>query len=321
MTEGSLPRPEVGELSRIPFFQHLSPAALEDLARVAVLEEVPAGGLVFPEGAQGDSMYLVLEGEAVVEKQIEPGSPAVKVLGLVFPGQMFGEMAMLEEKPRSAAVRARSDLRLVRISRPEFYRFVQEDPASAARVMISMLTVLSSRLRESARTLVTLFHTSRLLLQARDLEEVGRSTLEQVMLAVPAAEAGALATWNEFTGTCEPLAACGLPDLPSPYPILPDGPLARRLSGRQEALVISADQGRWHELSYFGHRWSLVSPLEQGRELLGFVALFSQAAENPFGVDASLLLATVAAQASAAVVTARGRAEEAARQRLARRYL
>lgn len=85
--------------------------------------------------------------------------------------------------------------------------------------------------------------------------------------------------------------------------------------------MISADQGRWHELSYFGHRWSLVSPLEQGRELLGFVALFSQAAENPFGVDASLLLATVAAQASAAVVTARGRAEEAARQRLARRYL
>jgi len=101
-----------------------------------------AGEIVFEEGERGDSMYLIRSGRVAVVKG-DWLSPAV----LVYqgPGDIVGEMALLDDKPRSASIVAMEDVRLFRITRQDFRRLLKEEPDMGMRIM----ETLSSRLRES----------------------------------------------------------------------------------------------------------------------------------------------------------------------------
>lgn len=100
-------------LARLPFFRDLEPAELARIAPHLKLSRVAAGETVFREGDPGDRYYLIREGEADV---IADG----RVLAHIGPGAGFGELALLFGKPRTATVRATSDLVLASLGRNEF---------------------------------------------------------------------------------------------------------------------------------------------------------------------------------------------------------
>jgi signal transduction histidine kinase len=108
---------------------------------------LPAGQLVLQEGDQGDSLYVVLAGELEVTKR--RGSQDV-LLALYKPGQFFGEMALLEQAPRSASVRTLQESRLLMISQAAFQTLLSCSPSAPLKI----LHTVTSRLRSTESALI-----------------------------------------------------------------------------------------------------------------------------------------------------------------------
>jgi CRP-like cAMP-binding protein len=95
-----------------------------------------AGDIIMAEGSRGREMYVVGEGEV----DIRVGSRTVETVG---SGRFFGEMALIDDSPRSATAIAKTEVKLIPISRERFMFLVQNTPFFAIEVM----QVLVSRLR------------------------------------------------------------------------------------------------------------------------------------------------------------------------------
>jgi CRP/FNR family cyclic AMP-dependent transcriptional regulator len=91
-------------------------------------QEFPAGTTIFEKGAPGDFMYVILDGEL----EVWAGNELTEVLG---PGQIVGEMALIDSEPRSATVVAKSNCRLALIDEKRFLFMVDETPTFALQVM------------------------------------------------------------------------------------------------------------------------------------------------------------------------------------------
>lgn len=100
------------------------------------VETYSEGDRVFSEGDRGDSMFAVIEGSVEIRR-------GDRVLERVEKGGVFGEMALIDHEPRSAAAFAVGTTRLVRIGERRFLTLVQQTPFFALQVM----QVLTRRLR------------------------------------------------------------------------------------------------------------------------------------------------------------------------------
>jgi Cyclic nucleotide-binding domain/Major Facilitator Superfamily len=110
----SLPDPDRFALAgRVPMFSVLSQPALERLTTALVTVEVPHGRTFIREGDPGDRFYLIVEGEA----EVSSGGDRVARLGR---GDYVGEIALLRDVPRTATVRALTDLKLAALERDDF---------------------------------------------------------------------------------------------------------------------------------------------------------------------------------------------------------
>ncbi len=103
--------------------------------------------IIFREGEPGKHMYVILEGEVEIRKKT--GEKSSRTMITLKKGDIFGEMAVVEGKGRSATAIAASDCRLLRLDQEAFYDLVQKNPDFA----VKMIKTLSSRLR-SADTLI-----------------------------------------------------------------------------------------------------------------------------------------------------------------------
>jgi signal transduction histidine kinase len=135
------------ELRQIPLFADLSEEDLEQLYQMAETVSIPAGQLVLQEGDQGDSLYVVLTGELEVTKR--QGSQDI-LLAVYMPGQFFGEMALLEQAPRSASVRTLQESRLLVISQAAFQTLLTCSPSAPLKI----LHTVTSRLRSTESALI-----------------------------------------------------------------------------------------------------------------------------------------------------------------------
>src|SRR5439155_21720661 len=112
--------------------------------------------------------FLLAEGQVRIEKRVEAGGFAE--LALLSPGDVFGEMALIENVPRSARAVAHTDTTLFVLGRDDLSRWLRSDPATAVGFFVVLLRVLSDRLRRSSQELVLLYDLSHLTLQHFDVE-------------------------------------------------------------------------------------------------------------------------------------------------------
>jgi hypothetical protein len=118
------PERELDLLRTVPFLEPLPPGTLEQLASSASPVTVPAGDVVVRSGEPGDRFYLVVDGTVGVRTD-DGGHSAIG------PGGYFGEIALLRDVPRTATVRATSDLQLLALERDEFIAAVTGHAPSA----------------------------------------------------------------------------------------------------------------------------------------------------------------------------------------------
>jgi NTE family protein len=119
-------------LSRVPLLSSLNSEQLAALSDACDAREARAGDIVFRKGDPGDALYIVESG--TLEAVLDEGTASEQVISRFIPGDFFGEMALLTGQPRSATVRARSDVRLLTLGKAPFDHAVATDPALALRL-------------------------------------------------------------------------------------------------------------------------------------------------------------------------------------------
>jgi signal transduction histidine kinase len=129
-------------LKKIPLFANLPDDELKRLCAVVVEESIPAGEILFTEGDIGDKAYVIMAGEIDILK--ESGGRTVW-LATQKAGQVIGEMSLLDQVPRFATGRTRTDCKFLSISHKNLDHLLDTSP-SAARVMLSTIT---NRLRST----------------------------------------------------------------------------------------------------------------------------------------------------------------------------
>ncbi len=133
-------------LRRCPLFETLSSAQLGHVAALATLRQLPVGTSIFKEGDAGDEMYVVVTGRVRISKMVRGvGEEALSILD---PGAYFGEMAMIDDAPRSADALAHGDCTLAVLRRDDLDQLMFVDKELAYVLLWTFVRTLSHRLRE-----------------------------------------------------------------------------------------------------------------------------------------------------------------------------
>jgi CRP-like cAMP-binding protein len=133
----------VGLISRVSLFSELSREELQRISQVAVPRSFPAGVRVFHEGDHSDACYLIRSGDLRVTRE-HPDGRAI-ALATLGPGDIFGELAMLDGQARSASVETLSDSELLALPASDFRRLLAEH----SRISVKLIIALTRRLRDT----------------------------------------------------------------------------------------------------------------------------------------------------------------------------
>ncbi len=136
----------IAMLKRIPIFSHLSYNELVKVVGLTLMRHFEAGADIIVEGEKGDELFVILSGEVDVLKGGE-------VIATLEAGANLGEMAMIDNAPRSASVRAKAATALLVMRRDEFFGLIRSEPVIATKLLWSFVQVMSTRLRETNEAL------------------------------------------------------------------------------------------------------------------------------------------------------------------------
>ncbi len=130
-------------LARVPVFETFARADLSRVAEVAVQRTFPPHHVIFREGDESDTCYVMSAGHARAIREHPDGRTIT--LAQFGPGDIFGELAMFDDERRSATVDTLDDVRAIAILGADMRRLMREHPDLASKVVIS----LGRRLRQA----------------------------------------------------------------------------------------------------------------------------------------------------------------------------
>lgn len=138
-------------LERHPLLSRLSADQLAWIANAGELESFKPGEEIVSDGSPSDALYLVLSGTIAVVK-------SGRNLATLTPGEFFGEMALVEPTPRSASCIASDESYVFRLPYFALQNLLEEDPTAFNGVLVTIVRVLSERLRRSNDLLASTGH-------------------------------------------------------------------------------------------------------------------------------------------------------------------
>lgn len=128
-------------LRQVSLFRSLSDKALLDLSAITIEQLVPAKTIVFKEGDKGDALYIVKSGKTNILKRNSSGIDSV--LATLSKGAVIGDMAIIDEQPRSASVATVQDTTFLIITKDDFRDLLSEMP----EISFQILKMTTERLR------------------------------------------------------------------------------------------------------------------------------------------------------------------------------
>jgi CRP-like cAMP-binding protein len=172
--------PPVAErLRHVPLFEQLGDLELDRISQASREKAYPKNSVILFEDDPGDALYVVLAGQVKVVLVGEDGREVI--LSILGEGDFFGEMALIDDQPRSAHVIATQDSKLLVLHREDFHRCLEASP----RIALGLLRAMSRRLRRADDTIGGLVlldvngRVARLLLELAD-ENDGRVIARKV---------------------------------------------------------------------------------------------------------------------------------------------
>ena len=134
-------------IKKSSLLQGFSDKELSQLAAFCEMRKMAEDTTVFIENMPGESLFLVKKGTIRISKMFAEGDE--KILVILGPEDIFGEMAVIDGLPRSATARVAEEAELLSLKKKDLERLCQEDAALALKLVINIARVFSKRVRDS----------------------------------------------------------------------------------------------------------------------------------------------------------------------------
>ncbi len=138
-------------LRKVPLFSDLTRKELAAVERILYRREYAPGEIIFRQGEPGVGMYIIEAGRVVILYE-----PTGRVLSELCDGDFFGEIALLNETPRSATARAETACTLWGFFQPELLGLLARNPKLGVKVLLPLARIAGRRLIRADRELQTL---------------------------------------------------------------------------------------------------------------------------------------------------------------------
>jgi CRP/FNR family cyclic AMP-dependent transcriptional regulator len=140
-------------LEKVEMFHGLSPTQLESLAQISVEKKYRRGETVFTERSTGGEVYIIKKGKVCIELGLK-GKPNTATVQRLGAGQIFGELALVDKRSRSATVICENDCEIITIDRSRLDELFERDSRLGYIVMKNLAQLLAERLRRTDLMLV-----------------------------------------------------------------------------------------------------------------------------------------------------------------------
>ncbi len=132
---------------QIPLFTDLNNSAMGKVLNILYKKHYPPQEIIFKENELGRAVFIIQSGEVEVIKR-------GKVLTTLGPGEFFGEMALLEQLPRSATVRTVKESDIYLIYKANLDGLIERNPRVGLKIIRNLLKTLSDRLRKTSERMI-----------------------------------------------------------------------------------------------------------------------------------------------------------------------
>jgi CRP/FNR family transcriptional regulator, cyclic AMP receptor protein len=132
-------------LQRVSLFQDIPRREFGYLFRALVARNYNPGEILFREGEIGRALFILERGLVEVTRQDANGEPAR--VAILHPGDYFGEMSIMDERPRTATVAAMEPVRVFLLYKTELEKLVREAPRVASAIILHLAMMLTARIR------------------------------------------------------------------------------------------------------------------------------------------------------------------------------
>ncbi|MFN3966771.1 MAG: cyclic nucleotide-binding domain-containing protein [Endomicrobiia bacterium] len=292
-------------MEKIEFFQSISALKnfsmgfLSKLAQVAEKECAKEDEIIFQESDQSDYLYIIEKGEVIITKKVSPETE--KILSILCEGNIFGEMSLFSDKPRTASAKAKTEVLYYKIHRNEFRKLFAIDPQGTQKMLESLLLSTLERLEHTSRELATVYEISKIIVKNLSLEEFCEEIIKQLCYSIPEVDNGLFFVWNEFTEEYESKKI----SIPKDHRII------LFLSDKAEATTFE------EEIEILPAKSYIIAPLIK-EKLTGFILLANTKKEVVFSQGTKDLLNSVALQILGAIENIKVQQEKLNKERFDR---
>jgi len=134
-------------LKKVPFFSQLKKSELREFKRILHHRYFRKGEIIFYEKEPGVGVYVIESGKIGIYKNFDEDSR--EELATLQSGEFFGEMALLDESPRSATAVAHENASVLGLFRPDLFNLVNKNPRLGNKILLKLAQMLAERLRLS----------------------------------------------------------------------------------------------------------------------------------------------------------------------------
>jgi CRP-like cAMP-binding protein len=139
--------PRLERLRALSLFVDLSPAELSIVDGLLHERDYLAGEVIFDQGEEGHAMYIIIEGDVLICRQ---GQPEEGLIARLCTGAFFGDLALLDNQPRSAQARAATPCKMAVFFREDFFGLLETHARIASKILPQLARHIGRRLREVA---------------------------------------------------------------------------------------------------------------------------------------------------------------------------
>jgi CRP/FNR family transcriptional regulator len=157
------------KLRNIEIFKYISTDESRRILDDAARETLKTGGILFEAGSVGNEMYIIESGRIKIYRVSDDDEISFAEFG---SGDAFGEMSLIDEYPRSASAAALEDCELLSLTRSDFTKILERDPAVGAKLLLAIAEVFSKRMRKTDKLLETYHLVNRALINNEQFREL-----------------------------------------------------------------------------------------------------------------------------------------------------
>jgi CRP-like cAMP-binding protein len=312
------------DLKQIAVLKGLEDEVLTRLGPALEEKRLADAEQLFAEGDPGDGMYFIAEGSIRIEKATDASKANRKTLAVLEAGDYFGEMSLIERRPRSTSTVASGAGLVLRLTPEAFERLMRESSDTVLRLLFGMIRTSSERIRRLNASVVVYDEIGKAIGEAKSLQQLLDVVLHQLAHA-SRAEWALLLLKPQFSDRLEVRAAENISLTQAHKAELAEGKgvLSLVVRSRKEQLIrnLPAEEPfRLCRTIGFETPSMVLAPILLGQDLLGVIFLGHPDLAR-FDLNDLNLAEGVARQAAQAILNARHKEEDQARAKLERRIV